>query len=267
MIANLFLYIGGITMPRLARKDLKTPFLHVMIQGVNKEYIFYKEKYIEKYIEIFNRNKEDYSFDVIAYCMMNNHAHFLIYTKDINKFGKFMHKTNLNYAQMYNKNEKRTGVLFRNRYQIEPIYNMEHLVNCIKYIHDNPVKAKMVSKCEDYKYSSFNDYINNNGIAQSKIIKELFGEKCDFRSLFKKAYDRRFIDTEETKISAAEYINNGIIKFEKEKSMNIIEILSNRKAFIELIQFLKDKSGLKYKEIREYLGISRGTMDGLKSKI
>ena len=39
-------------MPRQARKDLDTPFIHVMIQGVNKEYIFYKKEYIEKYLEI-----------------------------------------------------------------------------------------------------------------------------------------------------------------------------------------------------------------------
>ena len=39
-------------MPRIARKDLETPFLHVMVQGVNKEYIFYKDEYIEKYLEI-----------------------------------------------------------------------------------------------------------------------------------------------------------------------------------------------------------------------
>ena len=47
-------------MPRQARKDLNTPFLHVMLQGVNKEYIFYKNEYIEKYkkvadkVEIYN---------------------------------------------------------------------------------------------------------------------------------------------------------------------------------------------------------------------
>lgn len=50
-----------------------------MVQGVNKEYIFYKEEYIEKYLEIMEENIKDYNFEIIAYCMMNNHAHFLVY--------------------------------------------------------------------------------------------------------------------------------------------------------------------------------------------
>ena len=71
-----------IFIPRAARKDLNTPFLHTMVQGVNKEYIFYKEEYIEKYLDIIEQNKKDYDIDIIAFCMMNNHAHFFgVYRK------------------------------------------------------------------------------------------------------------------------------------------------------------------------------------------
>ena len=42
-------------MPRIARKDLKTPFLHVMVQGINKEYIFNEEKYIKMYLNILQK--------------------------------------------------------------------------------------------------------------------------------------------------------------------------------------------------------------------
>ena len=90
-------------MPRLARKNLNTPFLHIMIQGVNKEYIFNENKYIEKYLEIIDKEKENYNFTILAYCIMNNHAHFLVYVEDIKNFGKFMQKLNLIYAQMYDK--------------------------------------------------------------------------------------------------------------------------------------------------------------------
>lgn len=250
-------------MPRLARKDLNTPFLHVMVQGVNKEYIFYKEEYIEKYLQIFNNNKKDCSFTVIAYCIMNNHAHFLVYVQDINEFGKFMQKTNLNYAQMYNREEKRIGVLFRNRYQTEPIYNIVYLINCIKYIHDNPVKAKMVSKSEDYKYSSYNQYINNCGVAQSEIMKELFGKKCDYSVLFKEVYERKYMDVEDNEYDIKEYILNGIRAFIKVNCVSIIDILSNREILKKLINFLKVDYGFLYKEIREYLGIPIGTMKKL----
>ena len=64
-------------MPRLARKKLNPPFLHVMVQGVNKEYIFDKEKDMELYLKIIQEYYPDYDADILAYCLMSNHAHFV----------------------------------------------------------------------------------------------------------------------------------------------------------------------------------------------
>ena len=253
-------------MPRNSRKNIGSPFLHVMVQGVNKEYIFFNNEHIERYLDIIKKNKEDYNFSIIAYCIMNNHAHFLVYTEDVEKFGKFMQKVNLNYAQFYNKEQERCGVLFRNRYQAEPILNKKYLINCIKYIHDNPLKAGMVERCEDYKYSSYNDYINNRGVSKCAIMQEIFGKECNYEDLFKNTSSTRFIDIEENINSLNEYISEGIKEFIKNNKLNIYEIFSNREALKELIFFLKENCRIKYVEIRNYFEISRGQMDILKIK-
>ena len=70
-------------MPRLARKDFKTPFLHVMVQGINKEYIFSKDDYIKTYLELLHKYLKDFPITIIAYCIMHNHAHLLVYVEDI----------------------------------------------------------------------------------------------------------------------------------------------------------------------------------------
>ena len=182
-------------------------------------------------------------------------------------FGKFMQKTNLLYAQMYNREEKRYGVLFRNRYRTEPIYNIKYLINCIKYIHNNPVKANIVEKCEDYKYSSYIDYKNNTGATQSKIMKEIFGDKCNYLQLFNESYEKRYMDVDEENTEMIkEYILEGIREFKKEELVDTIEILSNREIFKKMINFLKEMCGLKYREIRDFFEISKGTMDLLKIK-
>ncbi len=254
-------------MARKARKDLGTPFIHVMVQGINKEYIFYKDEYIVAYMKMIDKNKKNCKFDILAYCIMNNHAHFLIYVEDIKEFGMFMHKTNLMYAQMYNAKEERSGVLFRNRYQTEPIYNMEYLINCIKYIHNNPVKAKMVQKCEDYRYSSYSDYINNIGMSQNKILKEIFGEKCNYREIFESTYEKRYMDINDGNLDVVgEYINEGIKEFKHIYNIGLVEIFANRECLKKLIRFLKEKCNVKYVEIRKYLEISRGVMESLKKE-
>lgn len=252
-------------MPRQARKNLNTPFLHVMVQGVNKEYIFYKNEYIDKYLEIVHRNKKNYNFNILAYCIMNNHAHFLVYTEDIHEFGKFMQKTNLVYAQMYNKSEKRCGVLFRNRYQTEPIFNEHHLINCIKYIHNNPVKAKIVKRCCDYKYSSYNDYINNRGATQTQVMKDLFGTNCNYLQLFEETYEKKYMDiADENSTKIDVYIQEGVTAFIKKENIELTKILSNREILKKLIYFLKENWGLKYADIGNYFEISKGTMNNLK---
>ena len=86
-------------MPRIARSNLGTSFFHVIVQGINKEYIFNKEEYIEKYLELINKNKGEHVIQILAYCIMNNHAHLLIYTEDCKEMAKFMHKVNGIYAQ------------------------------------------------------------------------------------------------------------------------------------------------------------------------
>ena len=236
-----------------------------MVQGVNKEYIFNKDEYIKNYLKIIKQNKKNYNFTIMSYCIMNNHAHFLVYTLNLNEFGKFMHKVNLLYAQNYNKEKKRCGVLFRNRYKVEPIYNKKYLINCIKYIHNNPVKAKMVLKCEDYKYSSYEDYINKKGLAQSKIVKEIFGTKCNFHELFNEAENIKFMDIDKESIEEnKEYIASGIRKFEKEYNIKTFEILEKRDVLKELIKYLNEVYKVKFVEIRNFFDIPRGTMDALK---
>jgi hypothetical protein len=75
------------------------------------------------------------------------------------------------------------GYVYRNRFLSEPIYKDKYLLNCIAYIHLNPVKANMVDYPWEYKYSRFNDYIGKNGIIDNDTIKMIFGNE-DFFELF-----------------------------------------------------------------------------------
>ena len=66
---------------RQVRETLESSFFHVMVQGIRKEYIFSKEQYIRMYLKLLNEKRKELKIKVIAYCIMNNHAHLLIETK------------------------------------------------------------------------------------------------------------------------------------------------------------------------------------------
>ena len=72
-------------MPRVSRNSINSKYIYVITQGIKKEYIFQEDKYKQKYINLLNKFIQDYnSVNILAYCVMDNHTHFLVYTDKIN---------------------------------------------------------------------------------------------------------------------------------------------------------------------------------------
>ena len=250
-------------MPRTARKNIISSFIHVMVQGVNKDYIFDDKKHLKYYLKSVKSESKFKEFDLIAYCMMNNHAHLLFYVRDINAFSKFMKSVNQNFATYYNKSIDRVGTVFRNRYQLEEIQDYQHLINCIKYIHNNPVKAGMVHDCIDYQYSSYHDYLYKQGCAKYEILKEVFGKDANYLEKIENAYDKRFIDVDSNN-SLDEYFEDGIRSFKNEFKYSLLDIFSKRSVLIKLIIYLKKDFNLKYQETLKYFDLPRGVINDMK---
>ena len=254
-----------INIPRISRKELNTPFLHVMVQGINKEYIFKNKKYITTYLNLLRKYIKEYDVTMISYCIMNNHAHLLTYAEIQEELSKFMHKVNLVFSQFYNKNNNRCGMVFRNRYKSEPIYNLSYLINCIQYIHLNPVKAKIVEKCEDYPYSSYNAYMKNGNITKSKIMVEMFGKDYNYKNLFDNKIKYLFNDIEEpNEREIKEYMDIAIENFLKINNLNLYDILSRREVLSKIISELKNIYHFKYKDIMKRFYIPNVRMQKLK---
>ena len=89
---------------------------------------------IKYYIKSMYELKDEHKLKIIAYCIMNNHAHLLIQTEKISELSKYMQRIHTRYGMYYNKKYNRVGYVFRDRFKTEEIYTKAHLINCIKYI-------------------------------------------------------------------------------------------------------------------------------------
>lgn len=250
-----------IIIPRRARKTLGASFFHVIIQGYKKEFIFKKERYIYQYIKLINKYIKDTELKVIAYCIMGNHAHFLFKVKKIEELSKFFHKLNTMYARYYNYMENgRVGYVYRDRFLSEPITSHRYLIQCIKYIHFNPVKAEIVEKCEDYNFSSYK-------LFKERLEKEEYLDfltRDDYKDICCNInYDLYFLDIE---VDKNEIILTEIQKFVKIKNIKIDDIFLNRKILEELVFYLKSERNFKYTEISSFFGMTRGVMQGIINK-
>lgn len=219
-------------MPRVGRKNFNTSFFHVIVQGINKEYIFNSEKLMKKYQTLMFSTLQKYEVKLPAYCIMNNHAHMLIYAEKTEDMSRYMQSINTAFSKYYNKQENRVGVVFRNRYESEPIISRRYLFNCLAYIHNNPVKAKMVKHPSQYQYSSYNSYIE--GTIDDDILELIFETKTDYLETF------RFIHENNEEPYFKDYIKDVdyISKINELSNVNIGEIIMNEKILEEVIKDL-----------------------------
>ena len=262
-------------MPRKARNFIKTSFIHIMVQGINREYIFNKDEYIKKYLEFIKKAKKRIDVDVIAYCIMTNHAHFLIKYNDIRKVTEFMHDVNTSYAKYYNYVQERVGYVFRDRYKIQEIIDQKHLYGCIEYIHNNPVKAKMCDTQDEYEYSSFNQIYHGDKeklyeeIARHKqIVHRLdetlkrFGigideENQGHKKFKENEHEMIFMDDNQNKEDICEKIIN---EYFSSKGITKSDIINNKEKLIELVVNLKVLYNVSYRIMEKKLGLSRETI-------
>lgn len=157
-------------MPRKPRNVFSNGFFHIVCQGLNKEFIFSKSISKNYYLQLINKYSNKFSVTIIAYCIMDNHVHLLLYCNDISDISTMMKLTNTLFASFYNKIHNRVGYVFKDRFYSEIIKNEKHLYSCIQYIHMNPVKANIIDKAENYSFSSCRDYFNQTGIISDSLI-------------------------------------------------------------------------------------------------
>ncbi len=222
-------------MPRLARKYLESPFLHIIIQGIDKSYIFQENSLKTAYKTILKKNIESLNVEVLAYCIMDNHVHLLLYGENTNEIAKIMHRTNTSYARLYNKVNQRVGYVFRDRYYVQMILSEKQLYNCIAYIHKNPLNAGMVKHLKDYKYSSYIEYIDKRDFITDNSVKLVFGNLNNYLDIFNEIH--RINNIEDIKDIVEEPKNPKTIlnDYLKDKSKSLDEIKLDKKLLGELL--------------------------------
>ncbi len=174
-------------MARPPRIEFSGAFYHVMVRGNQKQAIFHDNRDREKYLELVGRYKKKHGFRLYAYSLMINHVHLLVETPR-SPISKIMQVVNLTYTQFYNRKYEKVGHLFQGRYKANLCDKDEYLLGLLRYIHLNPVRAKIVKKSDEYKWSSHKDYlINKKGIIETDRVLRLFSERrTHAQKLYKK---------------------------------------------------------------------------------
>lgn len=150
-------------MPIRSQQFKKDGHYHITNRGIKKKKIFYEHADYTWFLERMIHFKTKHYIDIIGYCLMPNHFHLIAKQNIEDGLLEFISSTQLSYAKHFNSKWNKKGQLFEGRYHSESITTQSQLINTIKYLINNPLKAKLVNKPSDWPYLSFNlPYIDDD---------------------------------------------------------------------------------------------------------
>ncbi len=186
--------------------------------------MFSEDEDFELFITLLQETSEMFDLRVSSYCLMPNHYHLLVQTPLAN-LARAMRHINGVYTQRYNRRRNIDGQLFRGRYKSVLVQEDSHLLELLRYIHRNPVRAQMCNSVKEYPWSSHKGYIT--GLRKwDWLHKEfIFGMFSEDLSQAKKGY-KNFVQCEDS---------NNVLEFYNKK--NLVSFFGS----LDFIEWVKGK--------------------------
>lgn len=160
----------------------KGSYYHVYNRGNRKQNIFLSHNDYERFLKRMKEYKDEFKIDILGYCLMPNHFHFLLKQATDTSLTHFMLKLGTSYAKHFNIKYKEVGSLFQGRFKAKLVEKDEYLLQLSRYIHRNPKKLLLPTpgvELVDYKWSSYPFYIsgNNNDFINTDFILSYFSKE------------------------------------------------------------------------------------------
>jgi REP element-mobilizing transposase RayT len=145
-------------MPRAARLDVPDGLFHVISRAIDRHALFDGPTERARYLELLGRALRHTDARVLAWCIMSNHVHLVVQAGQ-QPLWRLMKAVHVGYAMWKNRRDGRIGPLFAERYKAILVDREEYLVDLVRYVHLNPVRARVVARPEDSTWSSHRAYL------------------------------------------------------------------------------------------------------------
>ncbi|GAA0484952.1 hypothetical protein GCM10008986_07750 [Salinibacillus aidingensis] len=147
-------------MPRKLRVWHPGENYHITARGNHKEKIFLDTRDYRKYLSYLTDAQKNYPYRLHAYCLMPNHVHLLMEMSEV-PLSQVIKNIHTRYAMYFNFKYDKVGHLFQDRFKSKIVHSSDYLLKVSGYIHLNPSKAGLLTKAENYPWSSYYYYLNN----------------------------------------------------------------------------------------------------------
>ena len=140
-------------MPRLARSVFPDVPHHITQRGNRREDVFFEDKDRHVYLEWLGEYCDKWQVGILAWCLMSNHIHLVLEPTTEEGLQRVLKPLHMRYAQRVNRARGWKGHLWQGRFFSSPL-DEAYTWSAIRYVERNPVRAGMVERAEDYRWSS-----------------------------------------------------------------------------------------------------------------
>jgi len=182
---------------------------HVIVRGNQRRKAFLGDADYQAYLERLGRYRRRYGYTIHAYCLMPNHVHLFVESSE-QPLAKFMQGLQQSYSQYFNLCHRKAGHVFQGRYKAIVCEKDEYLLQLIRYIHLNPVRAGMVKEPQQYLYSGHRAYLDGKAaeVIDPRAVLDLMGGKARYRSFvsggMKEGHREEYYEVEDQRFLGAE---------------------------------------------------------------
>jgi putative transposase len=218
---------------------------HVIVRGNQRRKTFRDDRDYQAYLDRLVRYQGKFAVKVYAYCLMPNHAHLLVEVSG-EPLSKFMQGVQQGYTQYYNLRHSKVGHLFQGRYRAIICDKDEYLLGLVRYIHLNPVRAKMVRKPEEYSYSGHGEYCGRKGarIIESSMVLKILGGRTGYRKFIAdgmgEGHKEEYYEVEDQRFLGPEGFGETLAELVDEKK----EAPRRREPLAKAVEMLATKLGI-----------------------
>lgn len=260
-------------MTRRARELSRSDIYHIMLRGNERKNVFQDSDDKQRFLDGIVAKQKETDFSVYAYCLMDNHVHLLLNTKP-DDLSSIMKGIAVRCASFYNWKHSRVGHVFQDRFKSEPIEDDRHFLAAVRYIHNNPVKAGMVEKAEEYRWSSYSEYLkleSKSWIDTNFLLSMIAANRKMAIEEFERFSNERdeisFIECEEKEIRTMEEGEAFLANYLRSKEIDLetSNINENKQLRKEIILHLRSHTNLSQRVIADLIGVDKGVVERVKA--
>jgi len=149
-------------MPRTARASVAHIWYHVLTRGNRREEFLHKPADYDAFVKAMTDANARLPADILGYRLMPNHFHLVIRTHADGDLGRWVQWLLMAHARRYHRHYQTTGHVWRGRFQAFPLQDDDHLVTVLRHVERNALRAELVARAEDWKWSSLPGWLGGD---------------------------------------------------------------------------------------------------------